>query len=180
MPIYALADADLEVEDPAAYWVAPTAVLIGKVVLKRNASIWWGAVLRGDNEPIVVGENSNVQDNSVLHTDPGAPLTIGRGVTVGHLAMLHGCVIGDDCLIGIRATVLNRSEIAAESLVGAHALITERKLFPSRSLLTGVPAQRVRDLTDDQVQGVRASALHYVENARRYHAKLGASALLGA
>lgn len=180
MPIYALADADLEVEDPSAYWVAPTAVLIGKVVLKRNASVWWGAVLRGDNEPIVVGENSNVQDNAVLHTDPGAPLTIGRGVTIGHLAMLHGCLIGDDCLIGIRATVLNRAEIGNECLVGAHALITERKRFAAGGLLTGMPAQCTRALTPDQVQGLRASALHYVENWQRYRAGLGMSSQLSA
>lgn len=106
MPIYALADADLEVEDENAYWVAPTAVLIGRIVLKKNASVWWGAVLRGDNEPIVVGENSNVQDGSILHTDIGAPLTIGRDVTIGHMVMLHGCTIGDTSLIGIKATVL--------------------------------------------------------------------------
>lgn len=168
MPIYALADADLETEDENAVWIAPTAVLIGKIILKRNASIWWGAVLRGDNEPITIGENANVQDNAVLHTDPGAPLTIGAGVTIGHLAMLHGCIIGADCLVGIRATVLNRAEIAAESLIGAHALITERKQFPARSLLTGVPAQVSRALTPDQIQGIRASALHYVENWRRY------------
>lgn len=168
MPIFALADADLEIEDTQAVWIAPTAVLIGKVILKRNASVWWGAVLRGDNEPITIGANSNVQDNAVLHTDPGAPLTIGAGVTIGHLAMLHGCVIGADCLIGIRATILNRAEIAPESLVGAHALITERKQFPARSLLTGVPAQISRAITEDQVQGIRASALHYVENWRRY------------
>lgn len=179
MPIYSLADADLEIEEEGAYWVAPTAVLIGKVVLKRNASVWFGAVLRGDNEPITIGENSNVQDNAVLHTDPGAPLTIGAGVTIGHLAMLHGCVIGDDCLIGIRASVLNRAEIARESLVGAHALITERKSFPARSLLTGVPAQVARQLSPEQVQSVRASALHYVENWRRYRRALGPSAAMG-
>lgn len=177
MPLYALADADLEVEDENAYWVAPSAVLIGRIVLKRNASVWWGAVLRGDNEPITIGANSNIQDNSVLHTDPGAPLSIGAGVTVGHLAMLHGCSVGDDALIGIRATVLNRAEIAAESLVGAHALITERKSFPARSLLTGVPAQVARELNEAQVQTIRASALHYVENWKRYRASLRPSAL---
>src|SRR5688572_4248096 len=106
MPIYALADADLEVEEEGAWWVAPSAVLIGRIVLKRNASVWFGAVLRGDNEPIIVGENSNVQDGSVLHTDPGAPLTIGAGVTIGHQAMLHGCTIANQSLIGIKATVL--------------------------------------------------------------------------
>lgn len=175
MPVYALADADLEVEDPEAFWVAPTAVLIGKVVLKRDASIWWGAVLRGDNEPLVIGARSNIQDNAVLHSDPGAPLTIGAGVTVGHLAMLHGCTVGDNSLIGIRATVLNRAEIAPESLVGAHALITERKRFPRRSLLTGVPAQVTRELSAEQIESIRGSAAVYVANWRRYRADLGPS-----
>lgn len=175
MARYALADADVEVEDPDAYWIAPSAVVIGRVVLKRNASVWWGAVLRGDNEPILIGENSNVQDNAVLHTDPGCPLTIGAGVTIGHLAMLHGCTVGDHSLIGIRATILNRSEIAAESLVGAHALVTERKSFPPRSLITGMPAQVTRELSDLQAATIRASALHYVENWKRYRAGLRAS-----
>jgi hypothetical protein len=111
MPIFSLADADLEVEDADAYWVAPTAVLIGKVVLKKNASVWFGAVLRGDNEPIIIGENSNVQDGSVLHTDMGAPLTIGKDVTIGHQVMLHGCTIADTSLIGIKATVLNHASV---------------------------------------------------------------------
>lgn len=177
MPIYSLADADLEVEDPEAFWVAPTAVLIGRVVLKRDASIWWGAVLRGDNEPLTIGARSNIQDNAVLHSDPGAPLTIGAGVTVGHLAMLHGCTVGDDCLIGIRATVLNRAEIAPECLVGAHALVTERKSFPARSLLTGTPAQATRELSAEQVEGIRGSAAVYVANWRRYMASLKASRL---
>lgn len=146
MPIYALADADLEVEDPDAWWVAPTAVLIGRVVLKRNASIWFGAVLRGDNEPIVVGENSNVQDGSVCHTDMGAPLTIGKNVTIGHQAMLHGCTIGDHALIGIKATVLNHASIPSYCLVGAHALVTERKTFEEGSLITGAPARAARKL----------------------------------
>lgn len=168
MPIYALADADLEVEDAAAYWVAPTAVLIGKVVLKRNASVWWGAVLRGDNEPIVVGENSNVQDGSVLHTDMGAPLTIGRDVTIGHQAMLHGCTVGDSSLIGIKATVLNHAVIPSFCLVGAHALVTERKSFDEGWLITGAPARGARMLDDRQRQVIGFSAAHYVENWKRY------------
>jgi carbonic anhydrase/acetyltransferase-like protein (isoleucine patch superfamily) len=168
MPIYALADADLEVEDEAAYWVAPTAVLIGKVVLKRNASVWWGAVLRGDNEPIVVGENSNVQDGSVLHTDMGAPLTIGRDVTIGHQVMLHGCSIADASLIGIKATVLNHAAIPSFCLVGAHALVTERKTFEEGSLITGAPARVARKLEDVQRQVIQFSAQHYVENWKRY------------
>lgn len=168
MPIYALADADLEVEDPAAFWVAPGAVLIGKVVLKRNASVWFGAVLRGDNEPIVVGENSNVQDGSVLHTDMGAPLTIGANVTIGHQVMLHGCTIADNSLIGIKATVLNHAAIGPNTLVGAHALVTERKSFAPGSLVTGVPAAVSRELTEAQIQMIALSAAHYVENWQRY------------
>lgn len=172
MPIYALADADLEVEDEAAYWVAPTAVLIGRIVLKRNASVWWGAVLRGDNEPIVIGENSNVQDGSVLHTDMGAPLTIGRDVTIGHQVMLHGCTIGDTSLIGIKATVLNHAHIPNNCLVGAHALVTERKSFEEGALITGAPARSVRQLDQGQRQIFQLSAAHYVENWKRYQRDL--------
>lgn len=168
MPIYALADADLEVEDESAFWVAPTAALIGRVVLKKNASVWWGAVLRGDNEPIVVGENSNVQDCSVLHTDIGAPLVIGSNVTIGHQVMLHGCTIGDNALIGIKATVLNYAVIPEFCLVGAHALVTERKTFEEGSLITGAPARAARKLEDAQRAIIRFSAEHYVENWRRY------------
>lgn len=168
MPIYALADADLEVEDEDAFWVAPNAVLIGRVTLKRNASVWFGAVLRGDNEPIVVGENSNIQDCSVLHTDMGAPLTIGRDVTVGHQAMLHGCTVADCALIGIKATVLNHAVIPSFCLVGAHALVTERKTFEEGSLITGAPARAVRKLEEPQRQIIGYSAAHYVENWKRY------------
>ncbi|MDX2237557.1 MAG: gamma carbonic anhydrase family protein [Hyphomonadaceae bacterium] len=168
MTIYALADADLEVEDEAAFWVAPTAVVIGKVILKRNASVWWGAVLRGDNDPITIGENSNVQDCSVLHTDHGAPLTIGANVTVGHHAMLHGCTIEDESLIGIKATVLNHARIGRHCLVGAHALVTERKSFEQGQLITGAPAQAARPVSDAQRQMFALSAAHYVENWKRY------------
>jgi carbonic anhydrase/acetyltransferase-like protein (isoleucine patch superfamily) len=168
MPIYALADADLEVEDEGAFWVAPTAVLIGRIVLKKNASVWFGAVLRGDNEPIVVGENSNVQDGSVLHTDIGAPLTIGRDVTIGHQVMLHGCTIADTALIGIKATVLNYASIPSFCLVGAHALVTERKTFEEGSLITGAPARAMRKVDDQQRQIIQFSAHHYVENWKRY------------
>jgi carbonic anhydrase/acetyltransferase-like protein (isoleucine patch superfamily) len=148
--------------------VAPNAVLIGRVVLKKNASVWWGAVLRGDNEPIVVGENSNVQDGSVLHTDMGAPLTIGKDVTIGHQVMLHGCVIEDSALIGIKATVLNHARIPSFCLVGAHALVTERKTFEEGSLITGAPARAIRKLEEQQRQIIQFSAAHYVENWRRY------------
>ena len=170
MPIYALADADLEVEEEGAWWVAPGAVLIGKVVLKKNASVWFGAVLRGDNEPITIGENSNVQDLSVLHTDMGVPLTIGANVTIGHMAMLHGCTIGDNSLIGIKSTVLNHAEIAPFTLVGAHALVTENKTFPSGVLLTGAPASVTRALTEAQLTMLSASAENYVANWKRFKA----------
>jgi len=168
MPVYRLADADLEVEDANAYWIAPTAVVIGRIVLKKNASVWFGAVLRGDNEPIVIGADSNVQDGSVLHTDMGAPLTVGAGVTIGHLAMLHGCTIGDNALIGIKATVLNHAVIGADCLVGAHALVTERKAFEPGQLITGAPARVSRAMTPEQIQMNRFSSHHYVENWKRY------------
>lgn len=168
MPIFSLADADLEVEEADAYWVAPTAVLIGRIVLKRNASVWFGAVLRGDNEPIIVGENSNVQDGSVLHTDMGAPVTIGKDVTIGHQVMLHGCTIGDTSLIGIKATVLNHATIPSFCLVGAHSLVTERKIFEEGSLVTGAPARAMRKLEEQQRQMIQFSAHHYVDNWKRY------------
>jgi carbonic anhydrase/acetyltransferase-like protein (isoleucine patch superfamily) len=137
-------------------------------VLKKNASVWFGAVLRGDNEPIVIGENSNVQDGSVLHTDMGAPLTIGKDVTIGHMVMLHGCTIGDTSLIGIKATVLNHAAIPSFCLVGAHALVTERKTFEEGSLITGAPARVSRQLEEQQRQVIQFSAAHYVENCQRY------------
>jgi carbonic anhydrase/acetyltransferase-like protein (isoleucine patch superfamily) len=168
MPVYRLADADLEVEEEGAWWIAPTAVVIGRVILKRNASVWFGAVLRGDNEPIVIGENSNIQDGSVLHTDMGAPLMIGRDVTVGHQAMLHGCTIGDNSLVGIKATVLNHAVIGDDSLVGAHALVTERKTFEPGQLITGAPARVARAMSPEQIRMNTFSAQHYVDNWKRY------------
>lgn len=168
MPVYALADADLEVEDADAFWIAPTAVVIGKVVLKRNASVWWGAVLRGDTETLTIGENSNIQDGSVLHADPGFPLTIGCNVTVGHQVMLHGCTIGDSALIGIKSTVLNGATIGNFCLVGAHALVTERKVFEEGALITGAPARSVRQLDEQRRQLNTASALGYVQNWQRF------------
>lgn len=172
MPVYALADADLEVEDETAFWIAPGAVLIGRVVLKRNASVWFGAVLRGDNEPIVVGENSNVQDGSVLHTDMGAPLLIGRDVTIGHQVMLHGCTIGDNSLIGIKSTVLNHAVIGSNCLVGAHALVTERKVFEDGHMILGAPAAATKPLGDGAKAVIAASAQHYVDNWKRYRRDL--------
>lgn len=168
--LYALGDDVPEIHPDA--WVAPTAVLIGKVVVEKDATVWFGAVLRGDNEPIVVGEGSNVQENSVLHTDPGCPLTIGRGVTVGHLAMLHGCTIGDGALIGMQATVLNRAVIGAGTLIGAKALVAEGKDIPPGSLVLGAPGKVVRELTEADLAGMRRGAAIYVERGRTFRASL--------
>lgn len=148
--------------DGSAY-VAREATVIGDVHLARDTSVWAGAVLRGDNEPIVVGEGSNVQEGTIMHTDPGCPLTIGRGVTIGHQAMLHGCTVGDGSLIGIQAIVLNKAVIGRESLVGAGAVVTEGKVFPDRSLILGAPAKVVRTLSDDDVANLRRNAQTYVE-----------------
>ncbi len=156
------------------YWVAPGANLIGKIELKKEASVWFNVVMRGDNELISVGERSNVQDCSVLHTDMGFPLTIGADVTIGHMAMLHGCTIGNTTLIGIGATVLNGARIGNNSLVGAHALVTEGKEFPDNSLIVGTPARVVRTLGDDDVAMLKASAEHYVQNWKRYASGLKA------
>jgi carbonic anhydrase/acetyltransferase-like protein (isoleucine patch superfamily) len=158
------------------YWIAPNAAVVGRVELKTNSSVWFGAVLRGDNDPIVVGEGSNIQDHSVLHTDEGVPLTVGAGVTVGHRVMLHGCTIGDNSLIGIGAVVLNRAVIGRDCIIGAQALITEGKVIPDRSLVVGSPGKVVRELTDAEVGFLRLSALHYVENWKRYARELRPSA----
>ncbi len=157
--------------DPTA-WVAESAQVIGAVSLGVDASIWFGAVLRGDTEMLTIGRGSNVQDGSVLHADIGRPTTVGEGVTIGHLVMLHGCTIGDDSLVGIGAVILNGARIGRNCLVGARALVTEGKTFPDGSLIVGSPAVAVRTLTDEQIEGVRQSALHYVANAKRFRAGL--------
>ena len=154
------------------YWVAPTAVLIGDVVLESGASVWFGAILRGDNERISVGQGSNVQENSVLHTDMGFPLTIGAGCTIGHRVMLHGCTIGDNSLIGMGATVLNGAKIGKNCLIGAGALVTEGKTFPDNSLIVGSPAKAIKTLDDSTVAMLKWSADHYVENYRKFAAGL--------
>ena len=153
-------------------YIAPTAVLIGSVVLEKNASVWFNAVLRGDNEVITIGENSNVQDGAVLHTDPGIKLTIGRNVTVGHKVMLHGCTIGDNSLIGINAVILNRAVIGKNCLIGANTLITENKQIPDGSMVMGSPGKVVRPLTPPEIQMLALSAQHYVHNAKRYRSEL--------
>lgn len=149
-------------------FVAPNATLIGSVVLHDCASIWFNVVIRGDNDPIVIGEQTNIQDGSVLHTDAGVPLTLGRGVTVGHKAMLHGCTVGDYSLIGINAVVLNRAKIGSHCIIGANALIPEGKEIPDGSLVMGTPGKVVRSITDAERAMLRGSAEHYVANFRRY------------
>lgn len=170
MPLYSLGK--LVPQLAAGAWSAPSADLIGDVQLGERASIWFGAVIRADNTPIVVGEDSNIQDGSVCHSDAGFPLTIGARVTVGHQAVLHGCTIADDCLIGMGARILNGAVIEPECIVGAGALITEGKRFASGSLVVGSPARVIRELTGDERRMLRASAAHYAEKAARYVADL--------
>jgi carbonic anhydrase/acetyltransferase-like protein (isoleucine patch superfamily) len=172
MALYALGDSIPQTPGEGEYWVAPDAQVMGRVVLHRNASVWYGAVVRGDNDPITIGEDSNVQDLSVLHTDEGVPLTIGKGVTIGHRAMLHGCTVGDYSLIGIGATVLNGAKIGRNCIIGAHALITEGKEIPDNSLVVGAPARIIRTLDDDTAVMLKASADHYVENWKRHATQL--------
>ncbi|MDS1134912.1 gamma carbonic anhydrase family protein [Nitratireductor indicus] len=172
MPIYQLADISPEFDDRDSNWIAPDASLMGRVRLGRNVGIWFGAVLRGDNELIHIEDDSNIQEHSVLHTDMGFPLTVGRGCTIGHRAMLHGCTIGDNSLIGMGAIVLNGAKIGRNSLVGAGALVTESKSFPDNSLIVGSPAKAIRTLDEAAVEGLRKSAQSYVNNARRFKAEL--------
>lgn len=153
-------------------WVADSAQVMGNVVLEQDASVWFGATLRGDTETITVGRGSNIQDGSVLHADVGYPLTVGQNVTVGHMVMLHGCTIGDESLVGIGAVVLNGARIGRNCIVAAGALVTEGKSFPDGSMIMGSPAKVVQELGPEQIEGVRRSALHYVENATRYRAGL--------
>ena len=166
MAVYALNDTVPQLHETA--WVADSATVIGNVRLDAEASVWYGAVVRGDNELITVGRGSNVQDGSVLHTDHGFPLTLGEGVTVGHQVTLHGCSIGDGSLVGIQAVVLNGARIGRNCLVGAGALVTEGKEVPDNSLIMGSPAKVVRELTPEQSQRLRQSAQNYIANAARH------------
>ncbi|HET7316189.1 MAG TPA: gamma carbonic anhydrase family protein [Sphingomicrobium sp.] len=170
MPLYGLDD--LTPQLAAGAWAAPSADLIGDVRLGERASIWFGAVIRADNTPILIGEESNLQDGAVGHSDPGAPLTIGARVTIGHQAIVHGCTIAEDCLIGMGARILNGARLGPECLVGAGALITEGKAFEGGSLIVGAPARVVRPLSDDEKAAIRVSAAHYAEKAARYAAAL--------
>ena len=170
MAVYELDGTQPRVADSA--WVSDSAQVMGNVVLGEDRSVWFGTVIRGDTETITVGRGSNIQDASVLHADIGKPLTIGDNVTVGHQVMLHGCTIGDESLIGIGAIVLNGAKIGRHCLVGAGALVTEGKEFPDGSMIIGSPAKAVRQLTPEQIEGLKLSAQHYMDNARRFRAGL--------
>jgi carbonic anhydrase/acetyltransferase-like protein (isoleucine patch superfamily) len=170
--IYELDGMRPELPEEGAYWVAPTATLIGKVRLKREASVWFGAVLRGDNEWIELGERSQIQDNATLHTDPGFPMTIGPDCVIGHNVILHGCTIGPSSLVGMGAILLNGARIGANCLVGAGALITEGKSFPERSLIVGAPARAVRTLDDAAIKEIAAAADIYVRRFKQYAKQL--------
>ncbi|MGJ8583120.1 MAG: gamma carbonic anhydrase family protein [Marinosulfonomonas sp.] len=172
MTIFALGDRAPKFPANGDFWVAPDANLIGDIALGQGASVWFGATLRGDNELISVGAGSNIQENSVLHTDMGYPLTIGANCTIGHKAMLHGCTIGEQSLIGMGATVLNGARIGRNCLIGAGALITEGKEIPDGSLVVGAPGRVVRALDDDAIAGLLRSAENYQANARRFKADL--------
>lgn len=172
MPIYTLGQQRPQLANPV--WIAPNATVIGDVRLARNVSVWWNATLRGDNDPITVGENTNIQDGSVLHTDEGIPLTIGANVTIGHMVMLHGCTVGDSSLIGMGAVLLNRAIIGRECLIGAGSVIPEGKEIPDRSLVIGTPGRVIRQLSDEEVAKLRTSAAGYVEHWQRYTRELKA------
>lgn len=168
MALYELDGVSVTTPQSGNYWVAPNAILLGKVALEEDASVWFGAVLRGDNEQITIGPRSNVQDGSVLHTDPGFPLTIGADCTIGHMVMLHGCTIGRGSLIGIGSIVLNGAVIGEECLIGANTLIAEGKIIPPRSMVLGSPGKIVRELSEEDVKRFGSAAGRYVKNWRRY------------
>jgi len=170
MAIYQLGDKKPVI--PASCFVAENATIIGEVTLGERVTVLFGAVLRGDNEPITIGDDSNVQDNCVLHTDPDAPLIIGKGVTIGHAAMLHGCSIGDGALIGVQAVVLNLSVIGKDCLVGAGAIVTERKSFPDRTVILGAPARVAREVSADNIARIRMDTMSYVERGKQFREEL--------
>jgi carbonic anhydrase/acetyltransferase-like protein (isoleucine patch superfamily) len=172
MPVYALEEWQPELPPEGEYWVAPDATLIGRVRLARGASVWFGSVLRGDNEWISVGESTNIQDLCVVHTDPGIPVVLGANVSVGHGVVLHGATVGDNCVIGMGATLLNRAKIGKNSIVGAHALIAEGKAFPDNSLIVGVPGRVVRTLAAKDLPMLAMNARIYFERWQRYRKEL--------
>tara|TARA_B100000378_G_scaffold278013_2_gene279906 strand:+ start:70 stop:615 length:546 start_codon:yes stop_codon:yes gene_type:complete len=172
LTIYALGDRRPTLPAQGAFWIAPDAAVIGNIIIGDDVGIWFRAVLRGDNEPITIGAGSNIQDGVMIHTDMGAPATIGRGCTIGHHAIIHGCTIGDNSLVGMGATILNGAVIGSNSLVGANALVTEGKTFPDNSLIVGAPAKAVRTLDAASIEGLRRSATSYQENWKRFEREL--------
>lgn len=172
MALYTLDGRRPDMGPDQAGWIAPTSAVIGHVILGKEASIWFGAVLRGDNEPITIGPRSNVQDLTVIHSDPGYACTVGAGVTIGHRAILHGCVIGDNSLIGMGAVVMNGAQIGRNCMIGAHALIPENKIIPDNSLVIGAPGRVARQLKESEIADLAVSADRYVANARRFAAGL--------
>jgi carbonic anhydrase/acetyltransferase-like protein (isoleucine patch superfamily) len=169
--LYVLGDRIPELRGDS-HFIAPSACVIGAVILENNVSVWFNAVIRGDVEPIHVGANSNVQDGAVLHTDPGAPLSVGKDVTVGHKAMLHGCTVGDGSLIGINSVILNHAVIGRNCLIGANALVTEGKVIPDHSLVVGSPCRVLRTLSEEEIKSMHSNSARYVENLRRYATSL--------
>lgn len=172
MPVYSLDDISPALPPEGRFWIADTASVIGNVTLGLDAGIWFGAVLRGDNDPMTIGARTNIQDNAVLHSDAGLPLVIGEGCTIGHAAIVHGCTIGDNTLVGMGATILNGARIGSNCLVGAGALVTEGKEFADGSLIVGSPARAIRALDEKAIEGLRRSANHYVENWQRFMRRL--------
>jgi carbonic anhydrase/acetyltransferase-like protein (isoleucine patch superfamily) len=168
VPVHALEGITPELPSAGRYWIAPTATVIGKVTLGEGVGIWFGVVIRGDQERISIGRDTNIQELTVLHTDTGFPCTIGTGVTVGHRAIIHGCTIGNNVLVGMGAIIINGAKVGDDCLIGAGALITEGKEFPAGSLILGIPAKVVRPLTPEEIAGNRRSAAHYVANWKRY------------
>lgn len=170
MAVYSLGEKTPDLANDT--WVADSASVIGNVIMQEGSSVWFGAVVRGDNEPIMIGKRSNVQDGAVLHSDVGSPLHIGEGITIGHQAMVHGCTIGNNTLIGIGATILNGAKIGHNCIIGAHALITEGKVIPDGSMVMGAPGKVVKELTPSQISMLQGSAEIYVQNAKRFKTDL--------
>ncbi|XUY28053.1 gamma carbonic anhydrase family protein [Agrobacterium sp. rho-8.1] len=172
MPLYRLGDRVPQTPAPDRYWVAPDANVIGSVTIGDDVGIWFGATLRGDNEPITVGRGSNIQEGVMVHADPGFPATIGENCTIGHHAIIHGCTIGDNSLVGMGATVLNGAKIGKNCLIGANALVTEGKEFPDNSLIVGSPARAIRTLDETAIASLKTSTENYVRNWQRFAKEL--------
>ena len=165
--IYSLGEKRLTT-DGDNFWIADNAIVIGDVVMKKNSSIWYNCVIRGDNDPITIGENSQVQDGSVIHADPGIPCTLGDNVSIGHMVMLHGCQISDDTLIGIGSIILNNAKIGKNCIIGANSLITENKIIPDNSLVVGSPGRVLRKVTEEEIKAIHENAKHYVDGSKKY------------